>query len=181
MSSDNEATLARRVVRALDLPTALTAGGAFDKYALQSHPDLLRDVAAGMGRLPPVDAEVFGGLELAGVPLAAAMALADGRPFAVVRRGPKPGSSRVTAAGAAVAGKRVLLIKDMVRSDAALSAVADVLRAEGAVVTHVVRDLLGPRSARHTRRRRSRPSTIADTCRTPRGVERPSVSEIRSA
>ncbi len=129
--------LAGRVAHALDLPSAFAAGRAIDKYAVQSHPDLLRDVAAGMAALAPVDAEVFGGVELAGVPLAAAMSLADGRPFAVVRRAPKLGSNGLTA-GVAVAGKRVVLVKDMVRSGAVLTAVAEALRTEGAVVTNVV-------------------------------------------
>lgn len=87
--------------------------------------------------MAPVDGDVFGGLELAGVPLAAAVTLADGRPFAIVRRAPTPGRNGITAR-AAVAGKHVILINDMVQSGAALLAVAPALRSEGAIGTDVV-------------------------------------------
>lgn len=80
-------------------------------------PQLLRDLGIRGARFArQLDVDVVVGAETAGVPLAASIALAGGLPFAFVR---KPGYRghevhEPSVRGAAVAGKRVLLVDDAI-------------------------------------------------------------------
>jgi orotate phosphoribosyltransferase len=81
-------------------------------------------------------ADVVVGAETGGIPLAAAVALAGDLPFAFVR---KPGyvgheDREPRVRGAAVAGRRVLLVDDAVSQGNAIKAFTDQLRSEGATV-----------------------------------------------
>jgi orotate phosphoribosyltransferase len=103
-------------------------------------PDLLRDLGtrgAQFARALGVDVVV--GAETAGVPLAAAIALAGGLPFAFVR---KPGYrgheiDEPPVRGADVAGRRVLLVDDAVASGTAVERFTDSLVGAGASVVGV--------------------------------------------
>jgi len=129
--------LALRVATVLNLPAALNDDGAgFDKYRLQSDPSLLRDIAQSLAALIPSEVEVLAGVELGGIPLAAAVSLCDGRPLVIVRQQPKGASGRI--AGAEVFGRRVAVIKDMVQGGGALISAAQALRADGAIVRDAV-------------------------------------------
>jgi orotate phosphoribosyltransferase len=83
--------------------------------------------------------DVIVGAETAGVPLAAAVSLAGGSPFALVRkpghRGHEPDERPVR--GAQVAGRRVLLVDDAVSSGRAVEHFAATLCSEGAEVAGV--------------------------------------------
>ncbi|WP_028066967.1 orotate phosphoribosyltransferase [Solirubrobacter soli] len=103
-------------------------------------PALLHDLGARGARFAHelgVDAIV--GAETAGVPLAAAISLAAGLPFAFVRkpgyRGHEVDEPRVR--GAEVAGRRVLLVDDAVASGASVERFAAALTEEGAEVVGV--------------------------------------------
>lgn len=81
-------------------------------------------------------AEVVVGAETGGIPLATAVALTGDLPFAFVR---KPGyvgheDHEPRVRGAAVAGRRVVLIDDAISSGTALEAFANELREEGAIL-----------------------------------------------
>ena len=100
-------------------------------------PRLLHDLATpGATFAKQLDVDVVVGAETGGIPLAAAVALAGDLPFAFVR---KPGyvgheDHEPRVRGAAVAGRRVLLVDDAVSSGTALEAFADELQAEGAIL-----------------------------------------------
>jgi orotate phosphoribosyltransferase len=103
-------------------------------------PELLRDLGARGARFARelgVDAVV--GAETAGVPLAAAIALAGGIPFAFVR---KPGYrgheiDEPPVRGADVAGRRVLLVDDAVSSGTSVERFTASLAGQGAEVVGV--------------------------------------------
>jgi len=100
-------------------------------------PKLLRDLGAHGARFARhLGVDVVVGAETAGVPLAAAVALAGGLPFAFVR---KPGYrgheiDEPQVRGADVAGRRVLLVDDAVASGTAVERFTAALAAEGAEV-----------------------------------------------
>ncbi|WP_371402826.1 phosphoribosyltransferase family protein [Kribbella sp. NBC_00662] len=100
-------------------------------------PRLLPDLGtAAVDFARRLGAEVVVGAETGGIPLATAVALAAGLPFAFVR---KPGyvgheDHEPSVRGAAVAGRRVLLVDDAVSSGGALEAFADELQSEGAIL-----------------------------------------------
>jgi orotate phosphoribosyltransferase len=103
-------------------------------------PQLLRDLGArGAQFARDLDVDVVVGAETGGIPLATAVALAGGKPFAFVRkpgyRGHEPGEPPVR--GAQVAGRRVLLVDDAVSSGAAVERFVAALENEGAEVVGV--------------------------------------------
>jgi orotate phosphoribosyltransferase len=103
-------------------------------------PVLLRDLGARGARVArDLGVDVIVGAETAGVPLAAAVSLAGGLPFAFVR---KPGYrgheiDEPPVRGADVAGRRVLLVDDAVSSGAAVERFTAVLAGAGAEVVGV--------------------------------------------
>ncbi|MFZ3499294.1 orotate phosphoribosyltransferase [Streptomyces sp. 5.8] len=109
--------------------------GYFDEYRLAADPALLRDTAAAMATLVPDDAQLLAGIELGGVPLVVALSAATGLPAVFLRRHPKGYGSRQQIEGAALDGRRTVLVDDVVRSGGQLLAMAHTLRIAGAPVT----------------------------------------------
>jgi len=105
-----------------------------------AEPALLRDIGARGARFArELDVDVVVGAETAGVPLAAAVSLSAGVPFAFVRkpgyRGHEPDEPPVR--GADVAGKRVLLVDDAVASGTSVERFSASLAGAGAEVVGV--------------------------------------------
>jgi orotate phosphoribosyltransferase len=103
-------------------------------------PMLLRHLGSRGARFARhVGVDVVVGAETAGVPLAAAVSLAGGSPFAFVRkpgyRGHEPDEPPVR--GAQVTGRRVLLVDDAVSSGTAVERFTAALSREGAEVAGV--------------------------------------------
>jgi orotate phosphoribosyltransferase len=141
-------TLARRLATA---PGLVRPGAArwddsrtpIHPLALESaygDPALLRDLGArGALFARNLGVDVVVGAETAGVPLAAAVALAGGLPFAFVR---KPGYrgheiDEPPVRGADVAGRRVLLVDDAIASGSSVERFAAALAGAGAEVVGV--------------------------------------------
>ena len=103
-------------------------------------PRLLQDLGVRGARFAAdLDVDVVVGAETAGVPLAAAISLASGLPFAFVR---KPGYrgheiDEPPTRGADVAGRRVLLVDDAVSSGTAIERFTAALAGAGAEVVGV--------------------------------------------
>jgi orotate phosphoribosyltransferase len=103
-------------------------------------PELLRDLGERGARFAQeLGVDVIVGAETAGVPLAAAVSLASGIPFAFVRKpgyvGHEPDEPPVR--GAEVAGKRVLLVDDAISSGSSVERFAASLASVGAEVAGV--------------------------------------------
>jgi orotate phosphoribosyltransferase len=103
-------------------------------------PELLRDLGARGARFAEeLDVDVVVGAETGGIPLATAVSLAGGLPFAFVR---KPGYvgheiDEPPVRGADVAGRRVLLVDDAVASGTAVERFTAALAGAGAEVVGV--------------------------------------------
>ena len=110
----------------------------FDKYRFEADPALLKRVAAEMIPLLPKGSEVLAGLELGGVPLATAISLATGMPAAFVRKQAKDYGTCLAVEGGSVAGKRVVLIEDVITTGGAVADAARLVREAGADVIGVV-------------------------------------------
>jgi orotate phosphoribosyltransferase len=133
-------------VRLVTAPGVVRAGmGCWDRGRTPIHPltleyayadpGLLRDLGVHGGRSARrFGVDVVVGAETGGVPLAAAVSLASGVPFAFVR---KPGYrghelDEPPVRGADVRGRKVLLVDDAVSSGASLERFAGELADEGA-------------------------------------------------
>jgi orotate phosphoribosyltransferase len=110
----------------------------FDKYQFEARPDLLAPLADWMAGLLDEDVDVLAGLELGGIPLATAMALATGLPAVFVRKEAKDYGTCKAIEGPDVAGKKVTVIEDVVTTGGQIVKSVGALRAAGAIVNTVV-------------------------------------------
>lgn len=110
----------------------------FDKYQLEASPPLLHEVGAQLAALVPPDIEVLAGLEMGGIAIVTALGRHTGRPCAFVRKQAKEYGTRRLAEGADVAGRRVLVVEDVVTSGGQVILSTADLRAAGAIVDTAV-------------------------------------------
>ena len=103
----------------------------FDKYLFEADPLLLRRVAEQMTHLVPPDAQLLGGLELGGVPIATMLSQLTGLPALFVRKQAKEYGTRKLAEGHDPAGQHVVLVEDVITTGGAVLAAASALRAPG--------------------------------------------------
>jgi orotate phosphoribosyltransferase len=136
-------SLARRVYDACHLTGSfrLRSGQVsaeyFDKYLFEAQPGLLREVAEAMVPLLP-DCDVLAGMEMGGIPIATVLSQLTGLPTVFVRKQAKEYGTGKAAEGPSVAGRRVVVVEDVVTTGGALLASCRNLRAEGAHVDAVV-------------------------------------------
>jgi orotate phosphoribosyltransferase len=116
------------------LRSGATATEYFDKYQFEADPSLLREIGRHLAKLIPAETEVLAGLELGGVPIAVALGLETGLPTAFVRKSAKSYGTCRFSEGADVAGRRVLVVEDVVTSGGQVVTSAGQLRQIGAVV-----------------------------------------------
>lgn len=116
------------------LRSGAESGEYFDKFRFESDPELLGAIVRALAPHVPADAEMLAGLELGGVPLAAVLSQSTGRPAVYVRKAPKEYGTAKQVEGLDAAGKRVLVVEDVVSSGGAILDAVEVLRAEGALV-----------------------------------------------
>ncbi|MET9384601.1 orotate phosphoribosyltransferase [Streptomyces sp. NPDC002928] len=114
------------------LRSGRTASEYFDKYRFEGDPVLLDEIARAMAPLVPSDTEVLAGLEMGGIPVVTALGRHTGLPCAFVRKQAKPYGTCRLAEGAEVAGRRVLVIEDVVTSGGQIVLSTADLRALGA-------------------------------------------------
>jgi orotate phosphoribosyltransferase len=140
----DKSELARRVVEValrrgeFKLRSGQTSNVYFDKYQFEAVPELLREIARHMVALVPQGTEVLAGLELGGVPIATALSFETGLPVAFVRKERKTYGTCLIAEGAALAGKRVCIVEDVITTGGAVLDSAQELRQEGAVLDTVL-------------------------------------------
>ena len=120
------------------LRSGATSSEYFDKYLLEADPALLRRIADAMAPLVPTDIDALAGLELGGVPLATMLAQVTGLPAVFVRKAAKEYGTCKFAEGGDVAGRRLLIVEDVITSGGQVVASAGDLRGEGAEVGAVV-------------------------------------------
>lgn len=114
----------------------------FDKYRFEARPELLLPIADHLAKMIPSDTEILAGLELGGVPLATALSLKTGLPAVFVRKEAKPYGTCRIAEGVDFAGKKTLVIEDVITTGGQVIMSAQDLRDEGAVIDQVLCVLL---------------------------------------
>ena len=110
----------------------------FDKYLFEANPALLRDIAAAMVKLVPPGVDALAGLEMGGIPIATMLSQLTGLPVLYVRKKAKEYGTCKIAEGGPVSGRKLLIVEDVVTSGGAILDAAKALRAEGAVLAHIV-------------------------------------------
>jgi orotate phosphoribosyltransferase len=98
------------------LRSGATSNQYFDKYRLEADPKLLRIIAEQMVPLIPRSADILAGLEMGGIPVATMLSQITGLPTCFVRKHAKHYGTCLFAEGTPVAGKRVVIVEDVVTS-----------------------------------------------------------------
>jgi orotate phosphoribosyltransferase len=136
-------TLARRVYETCHLTGSFllrsgqTSNDYFDKYLFEGQPGLLREVAEAMVALLP-HCDALAAMEMGGIPIATVMSQLTGIPTPFVRKKAKEYGTRKAAEGGPVAGRRLVVVEDVVTTGGALLTSCRELRAEGALIALVV-------------------------------------------
>jgi len=109
-----------------------------DKYLFETDPQLLREIARLLaGRLPAGTTRLIGPA-LGGVPLATALALETGLPFAIVRPGAKEYGTAKMIEGRVSAGDRAVVLEDVVTTGAQAVRAAKAVESAGAQVLAIL-------------------------------------------
>jgi len=141
---DRRAEVARDVVAAAYLRGnyVLSSGQAsdfyVDKYLFTTKPTVLRRLASLLADRLPADVDRIAGPELGAVPLATALSLETGVPFAIVRKARKKYGTAAGLEGELHAGERVVLVEDVVTTASQALAAAEVITAAGAEVDSIM-------------------------------------------
>ncbi|MFG1680686.1 orotate phosphoribosyltransferase [Nonomuraea sp. NPDC049269] len=120
------------------LRSGRTATEYFDKYKFEGDPVLLDDIARAMTPLIPGEIEVLAGLEMGGIPVVTALGRHTGLPCAFVRKQAKTYGTCRLAEGADVAGRRVLVVEDVVTSGGQIVLSTTELRSSGAQISEAL-------------------------------------------
>jgi orotate phosphoribosyltransferase len=120
------------------LRSGVTSNEYFDKYRFEADPVLLKDIATAMVPLIPADAQLLGGLELGGIPLATMVSQLTSLPARFVRKQAKTYGTLQLAEGGDLSGFRICIIEDVITSGGAVIDATNELRKAGATVETVV-------------------------------------------
>jgi len=120
------------------LRSGRTANEYFDKYQFEADPALLDQLAERMAVLIPEGTEVLAGLEMGGIAVVTALARHARLPTAFIRKQAKQYGTARLAEGAEVAGRRVLVVEDVVTSGGQVVISTGELRKLGAHVDHAL-------------------------------------------
>ncbi|GAA1581880.1 orotate phosphoribosyltransferase [Kribbella sancticallisti] len=120
------------------LRSGITTHEYFDKYRFEADPVLLDEIARAMVPLVPSGTEVLAGLEMGGIPVVTALGRHTGLPCAFVRKEAKAYGTARLAEGAEIAGRRVLVVEDVVTSGGQIILSTKELRSLGATITHAL-------------------------------------------
>jgi orotate phosphoribosyltransferase len=110
----------------------------FDKYQLESSPELLRRVTDRLVTLIPSNTEVLAGLEMGGIPVVTMLSQVSGIPAAFIRKTKKEHGTAKLAEGADLNSKNVTIVEDIVTSGGQIILSAADIRALGATVGHAL-------------------------------------------
>jgi len=144
MPDDARQALARRIYERSHitgeflLRSGVKSNEYFDKYLFESDPRLLKAIAEALVPLVPPGMDALAGLEMGGIPIATMLSQLTGLPMLSVRKKAKDYGTCKIAEGGQVKGRNLLIVEDVVTSGGAILDAAKALRAEGALLAHVV-------------------------------------------
>lgn len=102
-----------------------------------TRPELLRTIGDAMAPYA-ARADRIAGVELGAVPIAAAVSLASGKPYLMVRKATKEHGTKKEFEGELAKGDKVLFVEDVITTGGTLRGAIERLRAHGAAIEDVV-------------------------------------------
>ena len=110
----------------------------FDKYALESSPKLLEEVAESMIPLIPKDTELLAALEMGGIPLGTALSLKTNLPLRFVRKKAKNYGTMRLCEGGPIQGQKICMIEDVISTGGQVIESVKELRKKEALISYVI-------------------------------------------
>ena len=110
----------------------------FDKYLFEVQPAVLKAIAEQMAPLIPKGVDVLAGLEMGGIPVVTMLSQMSGIPALFVRKKAKEYGTCKLAEGGDIAGRKLLIIEDVVTSGGQILLSAADLRDRKALVEDVL-------------------------------------------
>jgi orotate phosphoribosyltransferase len=109
-----------------------------DKYRFETQPDVLRELGLMFASRVRPGVDRIAGAELGAVPLAAAAALACGKPFVIVRNQKKDYGTSKLVEGILKNGETVMVVEDVLTTGGQVLEAAKTLRDAGAKIDRIV-------------------------------------------
>lgn len=140
----NQAELVRRIKQHAYLRGEFTLRSGrksnvyLDKYLFETQPEILAELGRRFAAQVAPGITLIAGAELGGIALAAAAALASGKPFVIVRNRKKDYGTSKPIEGRVAAGDRVLLVEDVATTGGQVLEAAAALREAGATIDRIV-------------------------------------------
>ena len=120
------------------LRSGATSHEYFDKYLFEGRPELLMEIARQMEALIPEEVDALAGLEMGGIPVATLLSQVSGLPTLFVRKEAKSYGTCKLAEGGDIAGRRLVIVEDVVTSGGQILLSVKELREMGAEITDVL-------------------------------------------
>ena len=144
MSHLNREQLARRIAEVALLRGEFTLRSGrksnyyLDKYRFETQPDVLIALGAMLAEHVTADVDRIAGPELGAVPLAAAAAMASGKPCIFIRNAKKEYGSNKQIEGLFHPGETVLIVEDIMTTGGQVVEAAKTIEAAGLKVKKIV-------------------------------------------
>jgi len=111
----------------------------FDKYQFESSPLLLKSIAKEFTPIiSKLDFDYLAALEMGGIPIATAISLEVNKDVVFVRKKAKEYGTQKFAEGPNIAGKKLLIVEDVITSGGQVILSKNQLHSEGAIVNDVI-------------------------------------------
>ena len=110
----------------------------FDKYCMESSPELLASVTNHLLPLIPKGTEFLASLEMGGIPLGTALSLKSNLPVRFVRKKAKLYGTMRICEGGPIKGKKLCIIEDVITTGGQVIESVRELRRTGAIVSDVL-------------------------------------------
>ena len=120
------------------LRSGLRSDEYFDKYAMESSPELLTSVTEHLIPLIPEETELLAALEMGGIPLGTALSLKTKIPVRFVRKKAKQYGTMRICEGGDVKNQKLCIIEDVITTGGQVIESTKALRDAGAFVSDVL-------------------------------------------
>ena len=111
----------------------------FDKYQFESSPLLLKSIAKEFTPIiSKLDFDYLAALEMGGIPIATAISLEVNKDVVFVRKKAKEYGTQKFAEGPNIAGKKLLIVEDVITSGGQVILSKNQLQSEGAIINDVI-------------------------------------------
>jgi orotate phosphoribosyltransferase len=120
------------------LRSGRTSNYYLDKYRFETQPDVLVELGKLFAQKVTEKVDRIAGAELGAVPLAAATAIACGKPFVIVRNQKKDYGTSKQVEGLLNAGETVLIVEDVLTTGGQVLEAAKTLKEAGAKIDRIV-------------------------------------------